>query len=94
MSEQEIELSPIGKLQFDSKQQQWLGNEHIHTAQFAGQQMMLIKSVSHEEVDQYELHYLGLMVSGFTSTEEAQLNAPAFAKSVLFTLDDLIKEES
>jgi len=91
MSEQEIEISQIGHHQFDAKQQEWTGDESMQSSYFAGQQMLLIKSRNKDEVVQFELHYLGLKVGGFTSETDAQFNAASFTKSVLFTLDDLIK---
>jgi len=92
MSEQEIEISQIGHHQFDAKQQEWSGDEQMQSSYFAGQQMLLIKSFLNDS-EMYELHYLGLKVGGFISDEDAKFNAASFAKSVLFTLDDLIKVE-
>jgi len=93
MPEQEIEISPIGQQQFDTKQQTWSGTDHIQSSQFAGQQMLLIKNTDEDYNTQFELHYLGLKVGGFATNDDAKFNAASFAKSVLFTLDDLIVEE-
>jgi len=65
----------------------------MQSSYFAGQQMLLIKNGNIDEVVQFELHYLGLKVDGFTSETDAKFNAASFAKSVFFTLDDLIKVE-
>jgi len=94
MTEQEIELSPLGKNQFDVKQQEWIGDGVVQSCHIAGQQMLLLKHAHVDQVIEYELHYLGLKVGGFTSEKDAKFNAPSFAKSVFFTLDDLIVEEN
>jgi len=94
MLEQEIEVSLIGQSQFDDKQQIWSVHGSIHKSYFAGQQMLLIQAIHNTHETEFELHYLALKVGGFASEEDAKFNAPSFAKSVLFTLDDLIKVES
>lgn len=81
----------MGELNFSLPQQQWTGDEGVQTAVFAGQRMFIKRSK--ETSDQYELHYLGLTVSGFEDLENAKFNAPEFAKSVLGILSECVKDE-
>ena len=90
MSEQEVAMSPSGELNFKIPQQVWTGNESIQSSHFAGQQMILKQS--DENPNLYELHYLGLMVSGFEEIEDAKFNAPEFARSVFPILGEFIKD--
>ncbi len=87
MSEQEVEMSSSGELKFKVPQQEWIGNEAIQSSYFAGQQMFIKK-----ETEVFELHYLGLQVSGFNDIEDAKFNAPEFARSVFQILGDFIQE--
>lgn len=86
--EQEVEMSPTGEFQFKIPQQEWTGNEQIQSAYFAGQPMF-IKKLD----DEFELHYLGLKVSGFSDFDEAKINAPEFARSVLQILGEFIRDQ-
>ena len=88
--EKEVEMSSTGELSFKIPQQEWAGNDLIQSSYFAGQEMF-IKS-SDGQSDKFELHYLGLKVSGFEDFEDAKFNAPDFARSVLQILSDFIKE--
>jgi len=88
MPEREVEMSPTGELNFKLPQQDWTGNDAVQSAHFAGQQM-IIKFTG----DEFELHYLGLKVSGFSDIDEAKLNAPEFARSVLQILGEFIRDE-
>jgi hypothetical protein len=90
MPEQEVEMSPSGELSFKLPQQEWTGNDAIQSAHFAGQQMVISRSESNH--DEYELHYLGLKVGGFSDIDEAKHNAPEFARSVLQILGDFIRD--
>ena len=42
--------------------------------------------------DEFELHYLGLKVSGFENLEDAKFNAPEFARSAFQILGDFIRD--
>ena len=90
MPEQEVEMSPSGELSFKIPQQIWTGKDSIQSSHFAGQQMILTRS--DENPSLCELHYLGLMVSGFENIEDAKFNAPEFAKSALQILTDFIRD--
>ena len=92
MSEQEVQMSPAGALTFNLPQQQWTGSDVVQTALFAGQSMFIKKSDG--TGDEYELHYLGLQVGGFTSLENAKFNAPEFARSVFGILGEFIKDDA
>ena len=52
---------------------------------------MFIKR-SDEQSDGFELHYLGLKVSGFEEINDAKFNAPEFARSVFQILREFIKD--
>jgi hypothetical protein len=52
---------------------------------------MFIKR-SDEQPDDFELHYLGLKVSGFEVIDNAKFNAPEFARSVFQILHEFIKD--
>ena len=90
MAEKEVEMSSSAELNFTIPQQEWSGNEKIQGSYFAGQQMFLKRS--EEQPDEFELHYLGLKVSGFEDIEDAKFNAPEFARSVLQILSEFIKD--
>ncbi|MCP4076292.1 MAG: hypothetical protein GY744_08920 [Gammaproteobacteria bacterium] len=81
MTEKEVEMSPSGEMNFQIPQQEWSGNDTIQSSHFAGQQMFLKRPEDQPDID--ELHYLGLMVSGFEEIEDAKFNAPEFARSVM-----------
>lgn len=89
----QIEIGPAGKESMDSPQQQWHGREPelIQYARFAGQEMMASQK-SDEEPDIFELHFLGLVGSGFKSMAEAKEFAPAFAKEVFTYLSQMVNE--
>jgi hypothetical protein len=89
MPEKEVEMSPSGELNFKPPQQEWAGNDAVQSAHFAGQQMIKKKS---DKVEEYELHYLGLKVSGFEDIEDAKFSAPEFARSVFRILSDFIRD--
>ncbi len=88
MTEKEVEMSPSGQFNFKLPQQAWTGNEAIQSSHFAGQQMILKQAD-----DTYELHYLGLKVSGFDDIEDAKFNAPEFARSVFQILGEFIRDK-
>ena len=88
MPEKEVEMSPSGELNFKLPQQDWTGNEAVQSAYFAGQQMLIRRSDN-----EFELHYLGLKVTGFSDVDEAKFNAPEFARSVLQILGEFIRDE-
>ena len=90
MQEQEVELSPSGELNFKLPQQTWSGNEAVQSSYFAGQQMLIKKS--DDEPNIFELHFLGLKVSGFEDMDDAKYNAPDFARSVFQILGEFIKD--
>ena len=90
MSEKEVEMSPSGELNFKIPQQQWTGSEAIQSSYFAGQQMIIKKS--DDSADEFELHYLGLKVSGFEDIDDAKFNAPEFARSVFQILGEFIRD--
>lgn len=52
----------------------------------------MILKPSDENPNLYELHYLGLMVSGFEEIEDAMFNAPEFARPVFQILCEFIKD--
>jgi hypothetical protein len=87
MEEREVGMSPTGALSFKLPQQEWSGDDAMQTAHFAGQPMFIRRSD-----DEFELHYLGLKVSGFTDLDEAKFNAPEFARSVLQILGEFIRD--
>jgi hypothetical protein len=89
MEEKEVAMSPTGELNFKLPQQAWSGNDATQTAHFAGQRMIVTQS----DDDDFELHYLGLKVSGFSDLDEAKFNAPEFACSVLQILGEFIRDE-
>lgn len=89
MAEQEVEMSPSGEFNFKIPQQEWSGNDAIQSSHFAGQQMVLKQS--DEDPNIYELHYLGLKVSGFEEMDDAKFNVPEFARSVLQILGEFIR---
>ena len=88
MPEKEVELSPAGEPKFKLPQQDWTGNEAVQSAYFAGQQMLIRRADK-----DFELHYLGLKVAGFTDMDEAKFNAPEFARSALQILSEFIRDE-
>ena len=90
MPEQEVEMSPSGELSFKLPQQEWAGNDAIQSSYFAGQQMVISRSESNSE--EFEMHYLGLKVSGFEEMDDAKFNAPEFARSVFQILGDFIRD--
>ena len=89
----EIEVTKAGKFNFDAPQQSWHpeSDNIMQTAKFAGQDIMAIQK-SDDEPDIYELHFLGLMVSGFESIEEAKKHAPQFAKDIFHQLSMMISD--
>ena len=89
MEEKEVGVSPTGELNFKLHQQVWSGYDATQSAHFAGQRMIATKSGD----DEFELHYLGLKVSGFSDLDEAKFNAPEFARSVLQILGEFIRDE-
>lgn len=89
MEENEVEMSPSGELNFKIPQQKWSGNDAIQSSFFAGQQMIIKRS--DDSADDFELHYLGLKVSGFEDVDDAKFNAPEFARSVFQILGEFIK---
>ena len=90
MSEKEVEMSPSGELNFKIPQQVWSGNDVIQTCYVAGQQMIVQQSNDDSKV--YELHYLGLKVSGFEEMEDAKFNASDFARSAFQILGEFVKD--
>lgn len=91
--EMDIEIGETGRFNFDVPQQIWSDetDQTMQVSRYAGQEMIAIQK-SDKEPDVYELHYLGLEVSGFNSMSEAKLYAPQFAKAVLGELSKLINE--
>lgn len=89
----DIEISSSGSFNFDVPQQVWHEetDKIMQTSRYAGHEMMAIQK-SDAEPNVYELHYLGLEVSGFNSMNEAKIYAPQFAKAVLRELSKLINE--
>lgn len=90
MVEKEVEMSSSGELNFKIPQQEWSGNDAIQSSYFAGQEMFIKKS--DEQPDEFELHYLGLKVTGFGDIDSAKFNAPEFARSVFQILGEFIKD--
>lgn len=90
MQQREVEMSPTGALNFKLPQQKWCGDEQIQSSYFSGQPMLLKQSEQEEGV--FELHYLGLKVSGFEDMDEAKFNAPEFVKSVFQILSEFVKD--
>jgi hypothetical protein len=88
--EKEVEMSSTGELNFKIPQQEWTGNDAIQSSYFAGQEMFIKRS--DEQSDEFELHYLGLKVSGFEVIDDAKFNAPEFARSVFQILSEFIKD--
>ncbi len=88
--EKEVEMSSTGELNFKIPQQEWTGNDDIQSSYFAGQEMFI--KMSDGQPDKYELHYLGLKVSGFEDIEDAKFNAPEFARSVFQILSEFVKD--
>ncbi len=90
MVEKEVEMSSTGELNFKIPQQEWTGNDAIQSSYFAGQEMFIKRS--DEQSVEFELHYLGLKVSGFEDIDDAKFNAPEFARSVFQILREFIKD--
>ena len=90
MVEKEVEMGSTGELNFKIPQQEWTGNDAIQSSYFAGQEMFIKRS--DEQPDEFELHYLGLKVSGFEVIDDAKFNAPEFARSVFQILCEFIKD--
>ena len=90
MVEKEVEMSSTGELNSKIPQQEWTGNNAIQSSYFAGQEMFIKRS--DEQSDEFELHYLGLKVSGFEDIGDAKFNAPEFAQSVFQILSEFIKD--
>ena len=90
MVEKEVEMSSTGELNFKIPQQEWTGNDAIQSSYFAGQEMFIKRS--DEQSDEFELHYLGLKVSGFEDIDDAKFNAPEFARSAFQILSEFIKD--
>ena len=90
MVEKEVEMSSTGELNFKIPQQEWTGNDAIQSSYFAGQKMFIKRS--DEQSDEFELHYLGLKVSGFEDIDDAKFNAPELARSVFQILSGFIKD--
>jgi hypothetical protein len=88
--EKEVAMSSTGELKFKVPQQEWTGDDAIQSSYFAGQEMFIRHS--NEQPDNFELHYLGLKVSGFEVIDDAKFNAPEFARSVFQILGDFIKD--
>ncbi len=83
-------MSSTGELNFKIPQQEWTGNDDIQSSYFAGQEMFI--KMSDGQPDKYELHYLGLKVSGFEDIEDAKFNAPEFARSVFQILSEFVQD--
>ena len=90
MVEKEVEMSSTGELNFKIPQQEWTGNDAIQSSYFAGQEMFIKRS--DEQSDEFELHHLGLKVSGFEDIDDTKFNAPEFARSVFQILREFIKD--
>ena len=90
MVEKEVDMSSTGELNFKIPQQEWTGNDAIQSSYFAGQEMFIKRSDEHS--DEFELHYLGLKVSGFEDIGDAKFNASEFARSVFQILSEFIKD--
>ena len=90
MVEKEVEMSSTAELNFKIPQQAWTGNDAIQSSYFAGHEMFIKRS--DEQSDEFELHYLGLKVSGFEVIDDAKFNAPEFARSVFQILSEFIKD--
>ncbi|NNE62847.1 MAG: hypothetical protein HKN34_02080 [Gammaproteobacteria bacterium] len=88
--EREVEMSSTGELNFKIHQQEWTGNDAIQSSYFAGQEMFIKRSDG--QSGEFELHYLGLKVSGFEDIDDAKFNAPEFARSVFQILREFIKD--
>jgi hypothetical protein len=87
----EIELAPGGQYALSVPQQNWVGESHdFQTALFAGQRMMVIRDSDDPLI--FQLHFMGLMTTGFTSMMEAKLSSAAFARAVLDKLRAAIVE--
>ena len=89
----EIEIASHYRFRFQPPQQKWVGKspDLMQKAVFAGEEMMAIQK-SDDEPDQFELHFLGLVGTGFQSMEEAKQLAPAFAKEVFTYLAQMIEQ--
>jgi hypothetical protein len=89
----EIEISTAGSFNFNVPQQVWSDETDpvMQTSKYAGQEMKAVQKPD-DEPDVYELHYLGLEVSGFNSMSDAKFYASPFAKAVLGELSKLIIE--
>ena len=83
-------MSPSGEHNFKIPQQVWTGNDSIQSSYFAGQKMVMARSDENPNV--YELHYLGLMVSGFEEIDDAKYNVPKFARSAFQILGEFVKD--
>lgn len=89
----EIEIGSAGKVSLEEPQQQWFGRkpELIQYARFAGQTMMATQK-SDDEPYIFELHFLGLVGSGFKSMEDAKEFAPALAREVFIYLGQMVSD--
>lgn len=85
-----ISLSPGGNFIHGAPQQRWRGEGDLQFALFAGQEMMAIRES--DDSPYFELHYLGLMSTGFASMDEAKQAAATFVKAVLDELKSRVQE--
>ncbi len=67
-----------------------ISNNVIQSSNFVGQRMIIKRS--EENADEFEVHFLGLVVSGFDDINDAKFNAPEFARSVFQILGKSIKD--
>ena len=90
----EIKLSGAGKFTFDCPQGKWGPEDSVmQSSMFAGQEMIVIQK-SDDEPDLFELRYLGFSSPSFKGMDEAKLQAPAFAKTVLASMIEEVDARS
>lgn len=88
-----IDIGPGGAVALAAPQQQWTGDQPniMQVARFAGHDMLAVQSDG-QEPSAFELHYLGVVASGFETMGQATESAPAFAKEVFSYLAKMIKD--
>lgn len=88
----DINIGTEGQVSLNIPQQQWNDEtEIVQSALFAGHKMTVTQA-SDDEPKILELHYLGIVASGFESVDQAKAAASAFAKEVFHYLNNMIRD--
>ena len=85
-----VHVGAGGTVRHNAVQQNWMDNNDLPRAIFAGHLMMAIPD--DDEEGSYILQYLDYESEKFDSLRAAKLAAPAFAKAVLQKMQTLISQ--